>query len=60
MWGLISGLGRYSGGGMATHSSILSWRIPCLEEPGGLWSTELQKLDTTELVCVTVIVTSRL
>ena len=22
--------------GMATHSSILSWRIPCTEESGGL------------------------
>ena len=22
--------------GMATHSSILAWRIPCTEEPGGL------------------------
>ena len=26
--GLISGLGRSPGEGMATHSSILSWRIP--------------------------------
>ena len=24
--------------GMATHSSILVWRIPCTEEPGGLHS----------------------
>ena len=23
---------------MTTHSSILAWRIPCIEEPGGLWS----------------------
>ena len=22
--------------GMVTHSSILAWRIPCAEEPGGL------------------------
>ena len=22
--------------GMATHSSVLSWRIPWTEEPGGL------------------------
>ena len=22
--------------GMATHSSILAWRIPCTEKPGGL------------------------
>ena len=28
--------------GMATHSTILSWRIPWTEEPGGLWSTGLQ------------------
>ena len=27
--------------GMATHSSILSWRIPWTEEPGGLQSTAL-------------------
>jgi len=25
--------------GMATHSSILAWRIPQTEEPGRLWST---------------------
>ena len=23
--------------GMATHSSVLTWRIPWTEEPGGLW-----------------------
>jgi len=28
--------------GMATHSSILAWRIPWIEEPGVLWSTGLQ------------------
>ena len=27
---------------MATHSSILAWRIPWTEEPGGLQSTGLQ------------------
>ena len=27
---------------MATHSSILAWRIPWTEEPGGLWSTGSQ------------------
>ena len=27
---------------MATHYSILAWRIPWTEEPGGLWSTGLQ------------------
>ena len=29
---------------MATHSSILVWRIPWTEEPGGLWSIETQKV----------------
>ena len=33
---------------MATQSSILGWRIPWMEEPGGLQSTGLQKSDTTE------------
>ena len=28
--------------GMATHSSILAWRIPCTEEPGRLQSIGLQ------------------
>ena len=27
---------------LATHSSILAWRIPWTEEPGGLWSTGSQ------------------
>ena len=30
--------------GMATHSSILAWRIPWIEEPGSLQSTGLQKV----------------
>ena len=33
----IPGSGRSLGG--ATHSSILAWRIPGTEEPGGLPST---------------------
>ena len=28
--------------GMATHSSILAWRIPWTKEPGRLWSVESQ------------------
>ena len=36
------GSGRSPGGGKATHSSILAWKIPRTEEPGGL------TLDTTE------------
>ena len=37
---------------MVTHSSILAWRIPWTEKPGGLQSTGSQRLrhdrDTTE------------
>ena len=29
---------------MATHSSILAWRIPRMEEPGGLQSTRSQRV----------------
>ena len=28
---------------MANHSSILAWRIPWMEEPGGLQSMGLQR-----------------
>ena len=31
--------------GMATHSSILAWRIPWIEEPGGLQSMWLQRVE---------------
>ena len=31
--------------GTATHSSILAWRIPWTEEPGGLLSMESQRFD---------------
>ena len=34
--------------GMATHSSILAWRILWTEEPGGLPFIGLQESDTTE------------
>ena len=30
--------------GMATHSSILAWRLPWTEEPGGLQSTGQQRV----------------
>ena len=29
---------------MATHSSILAWRIPWTEEPGGLYSMGSQRV----------------
>ena len=32
---------------MAIHSSILAWKIPWTEEPGGLQSTGSQESDTT-------------
>ena len=30
--------------GTVTHSSILAWRIPWIEEPGKLWSMESQRV----------------
>ena len=36
--GLIPGLGRSLEEGMATHSSILAWRIPVDRAAGGLQS----------------------
>ena len=33
--------------GMATHSSILAWRIPWTEEPGRLQSVELDRTEHT-------------
>ena len=51
-WGQMPSLGACDQGrleeGMATHSSILAWRIPAVEEPGRLQSTGAQELDTTE------------
>ena len=34
--------------GVATHSSILAWRIPWTEEPGGLQSIGHKESDTAE------------
>ena len=34
--------------GMTTHSSILAWRIPWTEEPGGYSQWGHKELDTTE------------
>ena len=42
--GLIPGLRRFLGEGNATHFSILAWRIPSTEEPGGLQSTGSQRV----------------
>ena len=40
---------------MATHSSILAWRISWTEEPGGLQSLELQELDMTEQLTLSTL-----
>ena len=39
--------------GMATHSSILAWRSPWTEEPGGSWSTGSQRVghDWSDWAC---------
>ena len=42
--GLIPGSGRSPGGGHGNHSSVLAWRIPWTEEPGGLQSMESQRV----------------
>ena len=41
---LIPGKGRPLEKGMTTHSSILAWRIPWTEGPGGLQSMGLQRV----------------
>ena len=42
--GSIPGSGRSLEEGMATHTSILVWRIPWSDEPGGLLSMGLQRV----------------
>ena len=44
----IPGLGGLLEEGMATHASILAWRIPWTREPGGLQSVGCRESDTTE------------
>ena len=48
--GSVSGLGRPSGEGMATYSSILAWRIPGIEEPSGLYSMESQRVGLGHII----------
>ena len=43
-WVLSLGQEEALGKGMATHSSVLAWRIPWTEEPGGLQSMGLQRV----------------
>ena len=42
--GSIPGSGRFPGEEMATHSSILAWRIQWTEDLGGLQTVGLQKV----------------
>ena len=42
--GSVPGLGRSLEKEMATHSSILAWKIPWMEEPGRLWSMGSQRV----------------
>ena len=44
--GLIPGSGRCLKKGMATHSSILTWKIAWTEEPGGLQFMGVAKTQT--------------
>ena len=41
-------------GGQATRCSVLAWEIPWIEEPGGVESTESQRVghDSSDLVCM--------
>ena len=50
LWVLSLGQGDLLEKEMATHSSILAWRIPWTEEPGGLQSVGLQRVgdDSTQ------------
>ena len=46
--GLISGSGKFPGRGMATHSSILAWKILWTGEPGRLQSVGCKEAHTIE------------
>ena len=35
---------------MALHSSILAWKVPWMEEPGGLQSMDHKESDMTKLL----------
>ena len=44
--GSIPGWGRSLKEGMTTHSSVLAWRVPGTEEPGGLQSSRIVQTRT--------------
>ena len=56
--GSIPELGRFLEKEMATHSSILVWKISWTEEPGGLWSTGSQRVSTTEQLTPTYLLSN--
>ena len=43
--GSIPGSGRSAGEGNGNHSHILAWKISWIEEPGGLQSVGLQRVN---------------
>ena len=49
--GSIPGSGRSSGLGNGKHSSILDWKVPWIEEPGGLQSMGVTKSQTQQSDC---------
>ena len=60
--GSIPGSGRCPGGGCAIHSSILAWRIPWTEKPGGLQSIWSHRVghDWSDLACTHALVHARM
>ena len=58
--GFIPGLEDPLEKGMATHSSILDWRIPGTELPGGLQSIGLQRVAMTEQLTFSLSYTSHI
>ena len=44
--------------GMETHYSILAWKIPRTEEPGGLQSTGSKESDMTEVTEYSTVLTT--
>ena len=55
--GSIPRLGRFPEEGMAAHSSILAWRTPWTEEPGGLQSigNSVYGIDTVHILYILYI-----
>ena len=53
--GSIPGSGRSPGIGNGNHSSILAWKIPQTEEPGGLLSVGLQRVRQDSVTNTTLL-----